>query len=153
MKELFTVSVQVAAPIVVGQDGKNGRRQLIPILGGTVSGADPDGHEMKGIVLPGGVDSQVIRPDGKCELSARYAVRLSDGASFYIENNGMRTVPPAYREQVLKGEFIDPSLYYFATVPFFEVYSEDLRWMENHVFFCRAVREPDAVHITYFMID
>ncbi|MBQ3272542.1 MAG: DUF3237 domain-containing protein [Solobacterium sp.] len=153
MKELFTVSVQVAAPIVVGQDGKNGRRQLIPILAGTVSGVDPDGNEMKGVVLPGGVDSQVIRPDGKCELSARYAVRLSDGASFYIENNGMRTVPAAYREQVLKGEFIDPSLYYFATVPFFEVYSEDLRWMENHVFFCQAVREPDAVHITYFMID
>ena len=140
MKELFTVSVQVAAPIVVGQDGKNGRRQLIPILAGTVSGVDPDGNEMKGVVLPGGVDSQVIRPDGKCELSARYAVRLSDGSSFYIENNGMRTVPAAYREQVLKGEFIDPSLYYFATVPFFELYSETLRCMENHVFFCQAVR-------------
>ena len=74
MKELFTVSVQVAAPIVVGQDGKNGRRQLIPILGGTVSGADPDGNEMKGIVLPGGVDSQVIRPDGAYRSQTRFGL-------------------------------------------------------------------------------
>ncbi len=153
MKELFTITVSVEKPVVVGQDEKNGRRQLIPIGNGTLEGTDINGNPMKGDVLPGGVDAQVIRPDGKCELSARYAVRLDSGDSFYIENNGIRTVPPAYAAQVLRGEFVDPSVYYFATVPVFEVYSETLRWMENHVFFCRAVREPDTVRIVYWIID
>ena len=153
MRELFTITVSVEKPIVVGQDAKNGRRQLIPIRTGTLEGKDIFGNDLKGEVLPGGVDSQVIRPDGKCELSARYAVKLADGTSFYIENNGIRTVPAEYVPQVLRGEFIDPSLYYFATVPAFEAYSDSLRWLENHVFFCRAQREPDTVRIVYWIID
>ena len=153
MKALFTVSVAVDKPIVVGQDEKNGRRQLIPITSGTLEGFDPEGNPLKGTVLPGGVDSQVIRPDGKCELSARYGIRLDNGDSLYIENNGIRTVPEDYVEKVLRGEFIDPSLYYFATVPSFETYSKNLRWLENHVFYCKAIRETAQVKITYYVVE
>ena len=64
MKECFTISVTVVPPIVIGQDEKNGRRQLIPIINGILEGVDPEGKPLKGTVLPGGVDSQVIRPDG-----------------------------------------------------------------------------------------
>ena len=75
MRFLFKVLAQVEKPIVVGQDGKNGRRQLIPVPSGTVEGTDLQGNPITGIVLPGAVDSQVIHPDGKCELSARYGVQ------------------------------------------------------------------------------
>ena len=152
MKECFTISVTVVPPIVIGQDEKNGRRQLIPIINGILEGVDPEGKPLKGTVLPGGVDSQVIRPDGKCELSARYGILLDDGSSFYIENNGIRTVPQEYVAEVLNGGFIDPSLYYFATIPTFEVYARELDWLENHLFFCKAVRETSTVKITYYMI-
>ena len=153
MKYCFKVNVKVDKPIVVGQDGKNGRRQLIPILSGSVEGTDPDGNELRGRVMPGGVDSQVIRPDGKCCLSARYAVELSDGRSFYIENNGIRTVPAEYVPAVVNGEFVPADVYYFATTPFFEVYDDSLRFLENRVFVCKAHREPDSVEISYFMVD
>lgn len=153
MRELFRVSVRVDKPVVVGQDEKNGRRQLIPITSGTLSGTDISGNPLSGTVLPGGVDSQIIRPDGKCELSARYALKLESGESFYIENNGIRTVPKEYAASVLRGEFIDPSLYYFATVPFFETYSDSLRWLEDHIFVCRAVRKTEEVIITFYIID
>ena len=76
-KKIFTITVKVDTPVVVGQDEISGRRQLIPILSGTL-----EGETMHGEVLPGGVDSQVIRPDGICELSARYGVKLDDGSSF-----------------------------------------------------------------------
>ena len=152
MKEIFTISVQVDTPIVVGQDNINGRRQLIPISGGTLFGTDLNGTPMHGTVLPGGVDSQVIRPDGKCELSARYGVRLDNGSSFYIENNGIRTVPSQYAQQVLRGEFIDPALYYFATTPTFEVYDDSLRWLENYIFVCKAIRTATQVELHYFVI-
>ena len=153
MKELFVIKVTVDTPIVVGQDNVSGRRQLIPITGGTLTGFDLEGNPLRGTVLPGGVDSQVIRPNGRCELSARYAVRLEDERSFYIENNGIRTVPEACVPQVLRGEFVDSSLYYFATTPSFEVYSDTLRWLNNYVFVCKAVRKPDSVEIHYFVIE
>ena len=153
MRKLFDIKVYVDKPIVVGQDHINGRRQLIIITGGKLEGEDLYGNKISGQALPGGVDSQVIRPDGKCELSARYGIRLDDGRSFYIENNGMRTVPEEYVETVLKGEFIDPELYYFATVPTFEVYDQSLNWLEKKIFVCKAIRQVDCVILEYYVIE
>ena len=85
LKLAFNISVKVDTPIVVGQDEVNGRRQLIPILSGELTG-----EGMHGVILPGGVDSQVIRPNGLCELSARYGVRMDDGSSF--DNNSSNSI-------------------------------------------------------------
>lgn len=153
MKKLFTISVSVEKPIVVGQDGINGRRQIVPITAGKLKGIDINGNQIYGEVLPGGVDNQVIRPNGVCEVRARYAVRLDSGEGFYIDNKGIRTVPDAYIEQVLNGEFIDPDLYYFVTTPTFEAYTPNLKWLEKHVFVCKAKREPDVVHIHYYVVE
>lgn len=146
-EEIFSVEVAVDKPILVGQDDVVGRRQLIPILFGKVSGKDFNGK-----VLPGGVDSQVIRPDGKCELSARYAIQLDDGAAIYIENNGIRTVPKEYVEDVKQGKFVDPKVYYFRTVPTFETYDEKYKWMMNSIFVCYATRLPETVLIKFYKI-
>lgn len=148
LKKVFTISVTVDTPIVVGQDERAGRRQLIPVLGGELCG-----EGIHGTVLPGGVDSQVIRPNGRCELSARYGVRLDDGSSFYVENNGIRTVPPEYAGEVLQGKFVDPSLYYFCTKPSFEVYDRRLDWMLDKLFICCATRLPDQVLLDYFTVE
>ena len=154
LKKQFEIRVTVGAPIVVGQDGISGRRQLIPITGGELVGADTaDVPGLHGVVLPGGVDSQVIRPDGRCELSARYGVRLDNGASFYIENNGFRTVPAEHVQTVLSGGFVDPSLYYFCTVPQFEIYDSRLGWLKQRLFVCSATRLPDAVILGYYTVE
>lgn len=147
LEEVFRVEVAVDKPIVVGQDDIVGRRQLIPILSGKVKGKG-----FSGKVLPGGVDSQIIRPDGKCELSARYAIQLEDGATIYIENNGIRTVPEQYVEDVKGGKFVDPKLYYFRTVPTFETYSEKYKWMMNSIFVCYATRLPENVLIKFYKV-
>lgn len=100
LEKAFEIRATVAKPTFIGQDGKAGRRQLIAINGGEIVGfALP----YNGVVLPDGVDSQVVRPNGRAELSARYGVRLNDGRSFYIQNDGIRTVPPEYVETVLAG--------------------------------------------------
>ncbi|MBE5970432.1 MAG: DUF3237 domain-containing protein [Lachnospiraceae bacterium] len=153
MRHLFTISVAVDQPIVVGQDQKNGRRQLIPIKSGNVDGFDMDGKPFIGKVLPGGVDCQVIRPDGKCELSARYGVELNDGRRFFIQNDGIRTVKDEFVQAVLRGEFVDPNLYYFATTPHFETYDESIRWLENYIFVCKAVRKATEVDLQYYVIE
>ena len=146
-EEIFNILIVVDNPILVGQDDIVGRRQLIPILSGEVTGPG-----FKGKVLPGGIDSQVIRPDGKCELSARYAIELDDGATIYIENNGIRTVPLKYIEDVKKGKFVDPSVYYFRTIPTFETYNEKYKWMMNTIFICYATRLPSNVLLTFYKV-
>lgn len=147
LEEVFSIVVKVDKAILVGQDDIVGRRQLIPILSGELKGAD-----MHGEVLPGGVDSQIIRPNGKCDLSARYAVKLDNGMSFYIENNGFRTVPKEYVEIVKNGGFVDSSLYYFCTTPSFEVYNEELRWLSETAFVCKAERLTDSVILKFFKV-
>ncbi len=149
---LFTVTVKVDTPILIGQDLVHGRRQLVPILSGKLKGFNMQGRPIEGELLPGGADIQIIHPNGTCDMSARYGIRLSDGRCMYIENNGIRTVPKEYIENVLNGEFISSDLYYFATQPKIEVYDDSLRWMERHVFFCKAVREVDEVKISYYII-
>ena len=154
LKKQFEIRVKVSAPIVVGQDDKAGRRQLIPITRGELIGAETaDIPGLHGTVLPGGVDSQVIRPDGRCELSARYGVRMDDGASFYIENNGFRTVPKEYVQTVLEGGFVDPSLYYFCTTPTFEIYDERVSWLKDKLYICSATRLPDMVILGYYTVE
>ena len=147
LRKSFTVSCTAEPPIVVGQDDVNGRRQLIVCPEGTVEG------DINGVLMAGTVDSQVIRPNGVCELSARYGVMCDDGSSLYIQNDGIRTVPDEYVGQVLNGEFIDPSLYYFCTTPHFEVYDRRLDWMTKKVFVCSAMRYPDRVVITYYVVE
>jgi len=146
LEECFQIEAMVDTPVVIGQDNIHGLRRLIPVTSGIVTG------KLKGVVLPGGVDSQVVRPDGFTELSARYGIKLDDGTSVFIENNGIRRVDPKYAAEVAAGNIVDPKHVYFATVPKFEVYDESLRWLEQSIFICYATRLPDKVLLRFYQL-
>ncbi|MFO6285375.1 DUF3237 family protein, partial [Pseudomonas aeruginosa] len=59
LRHCFSITIQVDKPIIVSRSPQTGKRQLIPIVGGSVSG------QLRGHVLPGGVDRQV---DGPCSI-------------------------------------------------------------------------------------
>ena len=146
----FEIRCKVGKPIFIGQDGKAGRRQLIAITGGEVIGfALP----FNGTVLDGGVDSQVVRPDGRAELSARYGVKLDDGRSFYIQNDGIRTVSPEHVQTVLSGGIAPAESYYCVTKPEFEIYDETLHMLRDRLFITYATRLPDLVIIEFYMVE
>ena len=86
-KYVFTITVQIGAPIVAGDIG-HGVRRIIPILGGEVRG-----EGINGKVFPFGADFQIIRPNGFIELEAKYAFETDDGAIVYVENKGIRFGP------------------------------------------------------------
>ena len=146
LDECFQVEVSVDAPVVVGKDNIHGLRRIVPITSGIITG------KLKGSVIPGGIDAQVIRPSGFTELSARFGIKLDDGTSAYIENNGIRRVHPEYAADAAAGRIVDPEYVYFATVPKFEVYDESLRWLEQSVFICYGARLPDKVLLRYYQI-
>jgi len=80
---VWEAKVKIANMISVG-DSKRGIRRVIPITGGTFAGV-----KIKGEVLPGGEDSQLVRPDGDTELNARYLLKTDDGYVIQVTNKAL----------------------------------------------------------------
>lgn len=62
-----------------------GERFIIPIVGGQFAG-QIDSHVLRGRVLPGGADRQLLRPDGIKELDALYEMQHEDGTVLTVHN-------------------------------------------------------------------
>jgi hypothetical protein len=140
-KYIFSLKIQIGAPIVAGDLG-HGIRRIIPILGGTVSG-----EKFNGTIYPCGADFQTICPDGFTEVEAKYAFELDDGAVIYIENVGVRFGPKEALDRIARGEAVDPALIYFRSVPKFETGTAQYRWLMQHLFIGVGARHPDRVVI------
>jgi hypothetical protein len=125
-----------------------GLRRIIPILGGTFHGP-----EIRGTVVPGGYDWQLVRSDGVAEIEARYLLRTDDGELITIVDMGLRHGPVAVMDRMARGEYVDPEHYYFRSVPVFETASEKYHWLTTHVFVASGVRKPDKVVISVFKIQ
>ena len=113
---VFAFELRVQASVIpeVGKIGK-GIRKMVGLNGGTF-----EGPQIKGTIVPGGYDWQLIRNDGVVEIDARYVLQTDDGAMITIVNTGIRHASPDVMHQLAKGEEVDPSLYYFRSVPVFE---------------------------------
>jgi hypothetical protein len=122
-------------------------RRVIAITGGEISGP-----RINGVILPGGADFQVIRPDGVIELTARYAIRTDSGAMIYVENSGLRHGPLGAMERLRKGQPVDSREIYFRTTPRFETSAPEYQWLAKHIFVGMAVRLPDAVAISFYQL-
>ncbi|WP_421852744.1 DUF3237 family protein [Novosphingobium sp.] len=68
-----------------------GERFLVPIIGGSFEGQD-----LRGRILPGGADWQLLRADGYLELVADYCMETDDKVQIKVTNRGLiQTVPGA----------------------------------------------------------
>ena len=142
----FALSVAVAPALELG-DTHLGRRRVIAITGGTVMGP-----RLRGVVLPGGADWQIIRPDGAAELEARYTLQADDGALIGVVNRGLRHGPAAVIQKLLAGEPVDPAAYYFRCTPVFEAAAPPHQWLTRTVFVASGARHPDRVAIDVFAV-
>ena len=143
----FELRAVVGAPEEIGES-RAGRRRIVPILGGSV-----EGPELRGTIVPGGADWQLIQPDGFSELDTRYVIQADDGAMVYVQNTGMRHAPREVMMQLLAGQEVDPSLVYFRTVPRFETAAASLQWLTRSVFIGVGTRQPDVVLIQFFKVE
>jgi hypothetical protein len=80
---IWDAKVKIANTINVGES-KRGLNRVIPIIGGTFAGP-----KIKGEVLSGGEDCQLVRPDGDTELNARYLLKTDDGYIIQILNKAL----------------------------------------------------------------
>ncbi|HWU03609.1 MAG TPA: DUF3237 domain-containing protein [Novosphingobium sp.] len=79
------IIAEIADTIDMGT-GPLGERRIVPITGGSFAGAGLLGQGLRGVVMPGGADRQLIRSDGVKQLSALYELRAQDGAVITVLN-------------------------------------------------------------------
>lgn len=146
LEHLCRATVELAAPLALGPTPL-GERRVIPIVGGTVTGA-----RLAGEVLPGGADWQLVRPDGAALLDARYTLRTADGALIDVRNRGLRTGPPDVLARLARGEAVDPAAYYFRTTPQFATGAARYAWLNDVVAVCSGVRAANAVILGFYIV-
>lgn len=77
---VYEAVVDIAPTQLLGE-GPFGERRIVPILGGRF-----EGPRLRGTVLPGGADRQLIRRDGIRRLDAFYELQTEDGAVITVLN-------------------------------------------------------------------
>ena len=146
LEAIFAARVLVGAPLVVGDVGK-GTRRIVPITGGEFSGP-----AVRGTVLPGGADWQILRSDGVAELDARYTLQTDDGALIYVRNQALRHGPPDVMAALAAGRPVAPGSYYFRGATFFEAAAGRYAWLGKCIVVCTGEREPDAVSLQFYKV-
>jgi hypothetical protein len=143
------VSQPIEAGVVMGLNSR-GKRRIIPITGGTVSG------KLNGRVLPGGADFQLVVSETCADLDARYMLQLDDpawaGAHVFVQNHAVRRGSAEDIAKLVRGEPVDPAAIYFRCAPSFEVSHPALAWMTESLFIGTGARFPDRVEITVFRV-
>jgi hypothetical protein len=143
---ILTVRCQLESILKFG-DTPYGERRVINIIGGTV-----EGQKLKGKILPGGADWQIVRPDGVVHLQARYTVETDRGGLILVNAEGYRHGPPEVMVRLAKDETVDPSLYYFRTFMRFETADPAAAWLNRILAIGRGSRENRAVRIDVFEV-
>ena len=138
--------VTIAPALDIGVTPR-GERRIIPITGGTF-----EGPRLRGRVLPGGADWQVIRPDQAAEVEARYTLETDAGGLIYVVNRGIRHASPEVLQKLRDGVAVDKSEYYFRTAPVFETAVPELQWLMRSVFVGDAERFVDHVAISFWRV-
>ena len=146
LKPLMTLAVQVA-PAQVTPDGPYGTRRFIPVTGGSFTG-----ERLRGRVLPGGADCQLIRPDGVAELDARIILLLDDGTHVLMRGVGLRHGSADVMSRLARGEPVPPSAYYFRQALLFEAPRGAHDWLNRLLALAVGERHPDGVRLTVFEV-
>lgn len=145
-RPLFQMTADVA-PAQVTPEGPYGERRFMPVTGGSFSG-----ERLRGEVLNGGSDCQLIRPDAVAELDVKVVFKTDDGAHILMKGLGMRHGPPEVLRKLFTGEEVSPDAYYFRESVMFEAPSGPYEWLNKIIGVGVGVRNPQGVIIDFYEI-
>ena len=129
--------VTLDAIIDLGAAGTT-RRRMVPITGGTVSGAH------SGVIMPGGADWQEVLPDGTLDIAARDVLKLEEGL-VEVDSRGLRHAAPEMLARIDRGELVNKSDYYFRTAIRLRTTSPALAYLNSLL--CISIGERRARNV------
>lgn len=145
-KPIFTIRAELASILKLGAT-PYGERRIINILGGTV-----EGPRLKGKLLPGGADWQIVRADGVVDLRARYTVETEGGGQILVNSEGYRHGPPEVMASLARDETVDPARYYFRAFMRFETADPEASWLNRVLAIGRGSRANRAVQLEVYEV-
>ncbi len=98
---------------------------------------------LKGKILPGGSDWQIIRSDDVADIQER---------EFLCVATALRHGPPEVIAGIARGEDVDPSLYYFRTIMRYETSEPSLNRLNKIIALARGTRERRSVKLDVYEI-
>ena len=114
-----------------------GKRNIVPITGGTFQGPG-----LRGKVMPGGWDWQLTLPSGCFQLHADYFIQTDDSVIIHVVNEGMVCPNSAGRRDAM------------LTTPVFEAPKGKYDWLNGGAYVgtleVTQVEGKPAVHIRFF---
>ena len=143
---LMRLAVDVGEVASMGH-GPLGERRIVGIVGGTFEGPD-----LRGEVLAGGADWQIVRKDGVLDLDARYALKEQRGGLVRVTSQGYRHGPAEVLAALARGDEVDPGKYFFRTVMRFETGAPGLEWLNKTIALASAERKAQQVLLNAFRV-
>lgn len=130
VEKLFYLEAVCGDEIPIGDVGK-GELNIYPIISGYF-----EGEKLRGEIVNFGADWNYFQhSDGIDIISTRYLLKTDDGAYISISTSGKCIETQEQMELERRGEFIDPTTYYFRQHLFFETGAEKYRWMNGVIAF------------------
>ena len=128
----FTVELALRLAVQLGPEedlgpSADGHRINYPIIGGHFSGPG-----ISGIVVPGGADMSVRRPDGVTLISALYRIKTDDGVTIIVDNQGIWR--PFHPDELPSGGASKPVDAYLRTTPRFIAPVGKYDWLNRSIF-------------------
>lgn len=131
--------IEVQPALAIGRTPA-GTRSIVRVSGGTF-----EGPGLRGIVLPGGTDAILGRPDGATQLDVRVTLQTDDDQLIYTRYDGLMDTNPA-AVPTAAGESTVEGMYWRVT-PTFETGSERYAWMNRIV--CVGVGDSTGGRANY----
>jgi hypothetical protein len=135
---LMMMHVRVATVLNVGAV-PHGTRRIAALSGGTF-----EGPRLRGTILPGSADWQLLRSDGVLEMDLRFTLETHDGALISMVSFGLRHGSPEVIAALGRGETVDASTYYFRTMPRFETAQPAYSFLNRLIAVAIGDRRPDG---------
>lgn len=108
---------------------------LISVTGaGTFSG-----ERISGKVLPVGMCMTYTPASGINFIKAPILLETDDKAKILMKMDAYLHLPQELEDKMLRGEHVDPDLYYYKGTVGFDTGAEKYKWLENKVFICEGV--------------
>ncbi len=103
-----------------------GRRRIAPIRGGRFGGA-----RIRGVVLPGGADWVLVRPDGQIMIDVRITLKTDDSALIYCTYQGLFKAAPDALARFARGQPLGEDEYQLRTQVRFETGVAAYAWLND----------------------
>jgi Protein of unknown function (DUF3237) len=129
-------------------DTAQGRRRIVPLTGGTVTGP-----HFTGSLLPGAsADWQIGLPDGTALGDIRYTLQTDGGDLLSVRSRGVRHGSPEVLARLGRGEEVDAAEYTFRTSTQIDTAAPGLDWLNRGVFIGVGGRQPAGVIYETYLV-